>query len=255
MGYETMQTSFKNKKVLVAGGSRGIGRSIALGFAAEGADVAICARNPQALAAAEAELKASGGKVFALSADLSKAPDVIGFVEKAAAALGGIDILVNNASGFGAKDDESGWLASVEVDLMATVRATQTAIPYLEKAGNGAIINISSISGMMASPRSLPYAAIKAAVINYTAGQGRALAPKRIRVNAIAPGSIEFPGGSWENRKTTDPELYKRVFDSIPWGRLGTPEEIAKVALFLAGDMASWVTGQTIVVDGGQTLT
>jgi len=82
-----------------------------------------------------------------------------------------------------------------------------------------------------------------------------ALAPKRIRVNAIAPGSIEFPGGVWDNRKTSDPHLYQRTLDSIPWGRFGSPEEIAKVALFLASEMGSWVTGQTIVVDGGQLLT
>ena len=103
------------------------------------------------------------------------------------------------------KDDESGWLASVNVDLMATVRSTQAAIPFLEKARGGAIINISSISGFRAVPRSLPYAAVKAALVNYTKGQGLALAPKRIRVNAIAPGSIEFPGGVWEGRKTSDP--------------------------------------------------
>jgi 3-oxoacyl-[acyl-carrier protein] reductase len=85
-------------------------------------------------------------------------------------------------------------------------------------------------------------------------GQGLALAGKQIRVNAIAPGSIEFPGGLWEDRKTSDPELYQRVFKGIPWGRFGAPEEIASVALFLASDLASWVTGQTIVVDGGQSL-
>ena len=106
----------------------------------------------------------------------------------------------------------------------------------------------------MAVPRSLPYAAIKAAVMNYTMGQGLALAGKQIRVNAIAPGSIEFPGGLWEARKTSDPELYQRVFNGIPWGRLGSPEEIASVALFLATGLARWVTGQTIVVDGGQSL-
>lgn len=250
-----IQNSFKGKKVIVAGGSRGIGRSIALAFAAEGADVAICGRDPQGLALAEAELKRLGGKVFAMACDLAEASAVERFVTEAAESFAGTDVLVNNASGFGMKDDESGWLASVNVDLMATVRATQAVLPYMEKAGGGAIVNISSISGLLAVPRSLPYAAIKAAVVNYTMGQGRALAPKRIRVNAIAPGSIEFPGGSWESRKVSDPELYRRTLDSIPSGRFGTPEEIAKVALFLAGDMASWVTGQTIVVDGGQMLT
>jgi 3-oxoacyl-[acyl-carrier protein] reductase len=138
---------------------------------------------------------------------------------------------------------------------MATVRATRAAIPFMEKAGGGTIINVSSISGLMAVPRSLPYAAVKAALVNYTMGQGLALAQKRIRVNAIAPGSIEFPGGVWDNRKTSDPQLYQRTLDCIPWKRFGTPEEIANVALFLASDMGSWMTGQTIVVDGGQLLT
>ena len=248
-----MEISFKGKKVLVGGASRCIGRSIALAFAAGGADVAICARGIEGVKAAEAELRQHGTKIVGMACDLGDESQVTGFVNDAAKALGGIDVLVNNASGMGMKDDESGWLASVNVDLLGTARATRAAIPFLEQS-KGNIVNISSISGLMAVPRTLPYAAIKAALINYTMGQGLALAPKRIRVNAIAPGSIEFPGGIWESRKTSDPELYQQRLEGIPWGRLGSPEEIAKVALFLASDLASWVTGQTIVVDGGQSL-
>jgi 3-oxoacyl-[acyl-carrier protein] reductase len=248
-----MEISFKGTKVLVGGASRGIGRSIALAFAASGADVAICARGPDGLRVAEAELRRHGTKIFGMACDLGDESQVTRYVNEAAKALGGIDVLVNNASGIGMKDDESGWAASVNIDLFGTARATRAAIPYLETS-KGSIINISSISGLMAVPRSLPYAAIKAALINYTMGQGLALAPKRIRVNAIAPGSIEFPGGIWEGRKTSDPDLYQRVLKGIPWGRFGSPEEIARVALFLASDLASWVTGQTIVVDGGQSL-
>jgi 3-oxoacyl-[acyl-carrier protein] reductase len=249
-----MEISFKGKKVLVGGASRGIGRSIALAFAAGGSSVAICARGPEGLRAAEAELRRHGTKIVGMTCDLGNEAQVVGFVNDAAKALGGIDVLVNNASGIGLKDDESGWAASVNIDLFGTARATRAAIPFLETS-KGSIINISSISGLMAVPRSLPYAAVKAALINYTMGQGLALAPKQIRVNAIAPGSIEFPGGIWEGRKTSDPELYQRVLKGIPCGRFGSPEEIAKVALFLASDLASWVTGQTIVVDGGQSLT
>ncbi|MBS0242333.1 MAG: SDR family oxidoreductase, partial [Proteobacteria bacterium] len=120
--------------------------------------------------------------------------------------------------------------------------------------GGGAIINISSISGFKASVRSAPYAAVKAAINNYTASQALTLAPKRIRVNAIAPGSIEFPGGIWDQRKTSDPHLYNATLKSIPWGRMGHAQEIANVAAFLASDLAGWVTGQTIAVDGGQLL-
>jgi 3-oxoacyl-[acyl-carrier protein] reductase len=248
-----MEISFKGKKVLVGGASRGIGRSIALAFAGTGADVAICARGPEGVRAVEAELRQHGTKIFGMACDLGDESQVTGFVNDAAKALGGIDVLVNNASGIGMKDDESGWAASVNIDLLGTARATRTAIPFLEQS-KGSIINISSISGLMAVPRTLPYAAIKAALINYTMGQGLALAPKQIRVNAIAPGSTAFPGGVWEARKTSDPELYQRRLKGIPWGRFGSPEDIAKVALFLASDLASWVTGQTIVVDGGQSL-
>jgi 3-oxoacyl-[acyl-carrier protein] reductase len=95
---------------------------------------------------------------------------------------------------------------------------------------------------------------VKAAVINYTLSQALTLAPKRIRVNAIAPGSIEFPGGIWDRRKTADPKLYNAILRSIPWGRLGRPEEVASVAVFLVSGAAAWVTGQTLIVDGGQTL-
>jgi len=249
-----MELSFKGKKILVSGGSRGIGRSIALAFAENGADVAICGRDEKSLRATESELKRHGTKIIGATCDLGVEAEVTGFVNEAAAALGGIDVLVNNASGMGLKDDEGGWQASVNVDLFGTARATRTAIPFLERS-KGSIINVSSISGLMAVPRTLPYAAVKAALINYTMGQGLALAPKQIRVNCIAPGSIEFPGGGWENRKTSEPELYRSVLEDIPWGRFGAPEEIAGVALFLASNLASWVTGQTIVVDGGQSLT
>jgi 3-oxoacyl-[acyl-carrier protein] reductase len=133
------------------------------------------------------------------------------------------------------------------------VRASRAALPWLEKS-RGSIIHISSISGLMHSARTPPYGAVKAALIQLTLSQASALAQKRIRVNCIAPGSIEFPGGSWEQRKSTDPTLYNAILRSIRFGRLGTPEEIANVALFLASSAASWVTGQTIAVDGGQML-
>jgi len=116
------------------------------------------------------------------------------------------------------------------------------------------IVNISSISALRASARSAPYGAVKAAVMHYTGSQGKMLAKKGIRVNCVAPGSIEFPGGSWEDRKTSNPELYQSTLASIPFGRMGKPEEIAEVVLFLASDKASWVTAQTIVVDGGQLV-
>lgn len=249
-----MQLEFTGKRVLVAGGSRGIGRSIALGFAAAGADVAICARGADALEATRQEIAGHGHKAHAASCDLADGPAVGRWVADAAAALGGIDILVNNASGFGSTDDEEGWAKGLAVDVMATVRASHAAIPLITEAGGGAIVNIASISGFHASTRSAPYAAVKAAVIQYTTSQALTLAPKNIRVNCIAPGSIEFPGGSWERRRLAGEQLYTNVLNKIPFGRLGRPEEVANVALFLASPLAQWVTGQTICVDGGQLL-
>lgn len=249
-----MSFDFTGRRVLVAGGSRGIGRAIALGFAAAGADVSICARGAQALEATRAELAALGGRVHAAPCDLADAAEVAAYVEAARAALGGIDVLVNNASGFGMGDTEDGWAKGLEVDIMATVRASHAARTFLESSKGASIVNIASISGYRPSIRTAAYAAVKAAVIQYTTSQAAALAPKGIRVNCVAPGSVEFPGGTWEARRTSDPALYNKVLGAIPFNRLGTPEEIANVVMFLASPYASWVTAQTVVVDGGQLL-
>jgi len=249
-----MAFDFSGRRVVVCGGSRGIGRSIALGFAAAGASVSICARGADGLAATGAEIAAFGRTHHAATCDLAEADAIAAYVPAAAAALGGIDVLVNNASGFGAGDTEEAWAASTRVDVMAIVRASRAAEPFLVEAPGASIVNVSSISGLRASTRTPAYAAVKAAVINYTASQAAALARRGVRVNCVAPGSIEFPGGTWERRREADPALYQRIHRSIPFGRLGTPEEVAHVVLFLASPNAGWVTGQTIAVDGGQLL-
>jgi 3-oxoacyl-[acyl-carrier protein] reductase len=250
-----MKFDFAGKKVVVCGGSRGIGRSIALAFATDGAAVSICARGKEALDQTAGELRKIGGKVHAQSCDLADGAAVTGYVKAAASALGGIDILVNNASGFGSTDDDAGWGAAVAVDLMATMRACQVAIPLIEKSGGGSIVHISSISAFKPSARNPPYGAIKAALNQYAMTQAVQLASRKIRVNCVAPGSIEFPGGTWEQRRLNDRKMYDSVLARVPWGRMGTPQEVANVVAFLASDLASWITGQTIVVDGGQMLT
>jgi 3-oxoacyl-[acyl-carrier protein] reductase len=249
-----MKIEIAGQRAVVAGGSRGIGRAIALAFAEAGAGVSICARGAEALEATRSDIAKFGGTAHAAVCDLSDAAAIPRYIEEAAGALGGIDILVNNASGFGTTDDEVGWAASISVDLMATVRATRAAFRFLEKSEAASILNISSISGFRASVRTPPYGAVKAAILEYTLTQAATFARKGIRVNCIAPGSIEFPGGTWARVKENNPNLYGSILRSIPFGRLGRPEEIAQVALFLASPLASWVTGQNIAVDGGQML-
>jgi len=246
---------FHDYRVVVAGGSKGIGRSIALAFAEAGAAVSVCARGEAALDEVRHEIASHGVTAHTRSCDLADAASIESYIHEAAEALGGIDVLVNNASGYGFSDDDAGWLAGFNVDLMAAVRASRHALPYLRQSSHGSILHTSSIAAFHPGVRGPAYAAVKAALSQYTTSQALQLAEHRIRVNAIAPGSIEFPDGLWDRRKSEAPELYQRTLAKIPFGRFGKPEEIAHTALFLASPLANWITGQTLCVDGGQLLT
>jgi len=249
-----MKIELSGKRAVITGGSRGIGRAIALACAEAGAAVSFCARGEDGLGPVRDEIAAHGVAAHAHACDIADPTALDRYIAAAAAALGGIDILVCNASGFGTSNDEAGWQKSIDVDLLGTVRAIRAALPHLEQSESGSIIIISSISGLGASARTPPYGAVKAALIEYTQSEAALLAKQGIRVNCIAPGSIEFPGGTWERAKTQNPPLYNAIQRSIPFGRLGHPEEVARVAAFLASPLAGWVTGQTIAVDGGQLL-
>jgi len=249
-----MTSGFPGHRVIVTGGSRGIGLGIARAFAQAGADVAICARSLPALEAASTELGAFGHRVLAAACDVGDGPALQRFIEEVAGELGGIDVLVNNPSALAMGVDEAAWQALLQVDVMGTVRATNAALPWLREGRNPCVLNVSSISGVRANARTVAYSAAKGLLGNYTAGLAGRLAAEGIRVNAIAPGSVEFPGGTWESRRLANDPLHRRTLESIPMGRMGTVEDIAPVALFLASEQARWITGQTICVDGGQSL-
>jgi 3-oxoacyl-[acyl-carrier protein] reductase len=175
------------------------------------------------------------------------------FLDDARSALGSVDVLVHNASALAVGPDLSDWEASLQVDLMAGVRAAEHVIPWMEEAGGGSILFVASTSGLEADPGpSFGYTAAKAALIAHAKKLAVMHGARGIRANAIAPGSIDFPGGIWAKVKEHQPDFYESVRAGIPWGRFGTPEEVADVAVFLVSPRAAWVAGECLSVDGAQ---
>jgi 3-oxoacyl-[acyl-carrier protein] reductase len=247
-----MDLGLRGKSAIVTGASKGIGRAIALRLAEEGAGVAICARGEPALREVEAELRKRSVPVYAAACDVGNATALDGFLDAARASLGRVDILVNNPSGLTLADDEAAWQATVSIDLMAAVRACWKVTPWMAAAGGGAIVHISSIAGLEAMGFPPAYCAAKAALVSHAKSLAVALAPQKIRVNTVAPGSIEFPGGLWAQAKQDNPDFYGAILSGIPSGRMGTPEEVGDVVAFLVSERGSWVTGVCMAVDGGQ---
>ena len=247
-----MDLGLRGKAAVVTGASKGIGRAIALRLAEEGAGVAICARGEPALREAEAELRTRSVPVYAAVCDVGDPRALDGFLDAARVNLKRLDILVNNPSGLSFTDDQAAWQSSFNVDVMAAVRASWKVVPWMAGGDGGAIVHISSIAGLEALGFPPAYCAAKAALVSHAKSLAVALAPQKIRVNTVAPGSIEFVGGLWEQAKQGNPDFYNAVLRTIPWGRMGTPEEVADVVAFLASERASWITGACLAVDGGQ---
>ena len=247
-----MDLALRDKVAIVTGGSRGIGRSIALGLADEGCHVAICARGEERLRETEAELRARGVDALGVVADITKADDIDRLVAETVARFGRLHILVNNAGGGSRENTDEAWDAAYRMNILAAVRATRAAAPHMQASGGGSIVHIASIWGRE-SGGAATYNAMKSAMVSHAKAMAQELAPE-IRVNSVAPGSTAFPGGSWGRRLEEDPEGMRTFIEqNIPMGRFGRPEEIANVVVFLCSERASWVTGASITIDGGQS--
>ena len=252
-----MDLGLHGRRALITGGSRGIGFAVAEALAAEGAAVGLVARDAAGLAAAAERLGSRGVPVATAVADVTDTQQLKRAVDDIATALGGLDHLVANAGGTvgrgnltSAGDDD--FTATFALNAGHAAELIRAGLTHLRAAGGGSVVIISSITGMRPAPRTA-YAAAKAAEIHLAATAAQELAPAGIRVNAVSPGSIMFPGGGWDSFQREHPEDFAAFLASqFPFGRLGRPEEVADVVTFLLSARASWITGANIAVDGGQ---
>lgn len=248
-----MDLGLNGLKAIVTGGTKGIGRAIVETLLREGVQVAFCARSTEDVAATEAEFSRFGVKVMGRSVDVGDGPALAAFVVEASETLGGIDIVVANVSALAISNDEASWQSGFDIDMMGTVRLVNAALPSLEKSANAAIVTISSVSAREIDFAAGPYGAFKAAIVHYTQGLAFHLAPKKIRANSMSPGNTYFEGGVWDKIEKGNPTLFEETLALNPTGRMGTPQEMANAAVFLASPAASFITGTNLVVDGALT--
>jgi len=248
-----MDLGLEGLRAVVSGGTKGIGRAIAETLAAEGVDVAICARNADEVKTTVAALAAKGVRATGRAVDVADGPALQAWIRDVAGEFGGLDIVVANVSALAISNDEAGWKSGFDVDLMGSVRMVDAAMPFLEKSKAASIVTISSVSGREIDFAAGPYGAFKAALIHYTQGLAFNLAGKGIRANTVSPGNTYFEGGVWNKIKDGNPDLYRTALGMNPTGRMGTPQEMANAAVFLSSPAASFITGTNLVVDGALT--
>lgn len=247
-----MDLGLKGKKVILTGGSRGIGRAALELFAAEGCDVAFFSRNQPQVDETKKSLARHGRRVIASTFDLNRLADYPSWLTRAADELGGCDIFVPGASSSGSQATGD-WQKGFDLDLLGTVRGCEALEPYLEKSGSGSVVVMSSTAAVETFLVPQAFNAIKAALLTYAKQLSQAWGPKGIRVNSISPGPITFPGGNWEAIKAGMPDLYNLTATQFALGRFGVPEDVARTLVFLASPASSYTTGTNIVIDGGYT--
>ena len=248
-----MDLGLTGLNVLVTGGSKGIGRRCADIFAAEGANVSICARDAAGVAEAVTAIRAHGTTVVGRAVDVADAGALAAWVSDSAADLGGIDIVVANVSALAVADDEAAWQAGFDTDMMHSVRLVNAAMPWLEASKAASITLISSVSGREVDFTGPAYGAFKAALVHYAQGLAFKLAGKGIRANTVSPGNTYFDGGIWQWIETNNPDLFAEAMRLNPTGRMAAPEEIARGVVFLASPASSFTTGTNLVIDGALT--
>ena len=247
-----MDLKLKGSKALITGATKGIGRAIANTLADEGCNVAICARNAEEVEAAVAELSAKGVTAYGQAVDVGDGDAFKAWIDASAEALGGIDCIVSNVSGGGAQGEDA-WRRHLEYDMLGAVRMVEGSMEHLEKSDNASVILISTTAALEKFMQAGPYNALKAALLNYNGALAQDLAPKGIRVNAISPGPIFIEGGSWDQIKQHMTAFYDATVADIPMGRMGSADEVAAQAVFLASPLAGFTTGTNVVIDGGLT--